>query len=313
MKSHVAGPAVTVRVPGSTSNLGSGFDCVGVAVDRWLTVTARPREEGGPALEIRRRGMLAALEEPPEGDLIYLGFAAACGAIARDTARDLIFEADSAIPLGRGFGSSAAAVVAGAALANHLLGLGLDDGTLAAVCAGVEGHPDNVAAAVFGGAVLALHDRSGRLRVAPLEVHETLAFAFAVPGFAVATRKAREALPATVTHATAAAAAARGAALARGLATGERTLLELALDDVLHVPYRHALVPGFEAVAAAAVRAGAFGATLSGSGSSMVAIAPRELAAAVGEAMRAAWNGLGVGAECFESAGRVGGLEIVPA
>jgi len=92
-----------------------------------------------------------------------------------------------------------------------------------------------------------------------------------------------------------------------GLASGDRTLLAAGLDDVLHVPYRRALVPGYDAVTAAATAVGAAGATLSGSGSSIVALAPRDCAAAVGGAMVRAWRATGVVAESFTVLERVGG------
>lgn len=331
----------TARAPASTSNLGGGFDCVGVAVDRWLTVHARrvaPDLGGsgrgpsaspvgastlglegnrqpaiatpvaGPALE--RRGTLSRLDEDPEVDLILVGFDAACRSAGVAPPAGLRFEADSEIPIGRGLGSSAAALVAGAALADHLLGLGLDDERLAAVCADVEGHPDNVAPAVYGGAVLAVRSPAGDLAVARLEVHTSLAFVLAVPDFPVSTKRARAVLPETVPHATAVAAAARGAALVQGLARADEAMLALAVDDVLHVPHRRGLVPGFDAVCAAAIAAGAFGATLSGSGSAVVAVAPVGRAPAIGEAMRDAWSSLGAVAEWFQSAGRVPGVSV---
>src|SRR5947208_522505 len=127
--------SVTVRVPGSTSNLGAGFDCVGVAAARQ--------------------------EVPPV----------------------LLLTAESDIPVARGLGSSAAAVVAGAAAATALLGLGLGKDALAALCAGLEGHPDNVAPAIYGGANLVLREPDGGagLSVTPLALHDTLALVFAVP------------------------------------------------------------------------------------------------------------------------------------
>jgi molybdopterin converting factor small subunit len=195
--------------------------------------------------------------------------------------------------------------VAGAVAANALLGLGFDDRTIAAIAAEVEGHPDNVAAAVFGGATLALGARcaSGEsiLEVRPLTVSTDLALLLAVPDFPVETTRARALLPSTVPHAIAAQAAALGAALVQGLATADEALLAAALDDVLHVPYRRDLVPGFDAVVDAARAAGAYGATLSGSGSAIAAIAPRQRASSVAQAMRSAWRDAGVEADAFES------------
>ena len=295
---------VHVRVPASTSNIGGGFDCVGVAVDRWLSV-AIALEPARHDVTITREGTLSGLDVTPDDDRIIIGFRAACRHAGRAAPAGLRVRARSAIPIARGLGSSAAATVAGAGAANALHGLGRDDRTIARVAAEIEGHPDNVAAAVFGGATLALGARAENgealLEVRPLVVSTDLALVLAIPDFPVETTEARALLPSTVPHAIATRAAALGAALVQGLATADEALLRAALDDVLHVPYRRKLVRGFDAVVDAARAAGAFGATLSGSGSAIAAIAPRPLALAVSEAMRSAWRDIGVEADAFES------------
>ncbi|MGH7665237.1 MAG: homoserine kinase, partial [Gemmatimonadaceae bacterium] len=152
--------SAAVRVPASTANLGSGFDCVGVAVNRWLSasVSVVPVQGKAPRLTIERAGTLSALDVAPELDLLYAGFVAAYresdGDEGAGCARhDLSFSATSEIPIARGLGSSAAALVAGAALANRTLDLGLTAGQIIRACSLAEGHPDNVVAAVHGGAV----------------------------------------------------------------------------------------------------------------------------------------------------------------
>src|SRR5919108_1274010 len=159
--------AVAVRVPASTSNLGAGFDCVGIAVDRWLTVAVEldPTSETAP---ISREGTLSALDISPNDDRILVGFHMACAYAGHETPRGIAVRASSTIPIARGLGSSAAATVAGAVAANALFELGLDDRTIVGVAAEVEGHPDNVAPAVFGGATLAVAPRGGGLQGRPL-------------------------------------------------------------------------------------------------------------------------------------------------
>jgi homoserine kinase len=306
-----------VRVPASSANLGGGFDCIAVAVDRWLTAAASVEpERAGPPV-VRRAGALAGLAVEPERDALYLGFAAACRAAGRPVPVGLAFDADSAIPVARGLGSSAAALVAGAALANALLELGLDDTALVAVVSALEGHPENAAASVFGGGTLSVvapapADSGGgpAFTVSPLDVHESLAFAFAVPQLALETKRARGVLPSVVPYTTAVAAQARGAALVRGLADASPALLAVAFDDVLHVPHRRALVPGYDDVTRAAIAAGALGATLSGSGSTIVAVARREIAPVVAAAMERAWRADGVPAESFVSPARVPAMTV---
>ncbi len=125
------------------------------------------------------------------------------------------------------------------------------------------------------------------------------------------TKRARAVLPATVPHAQAALAAAKSAALVLGLARADPRLLGVGLDDVLHVPYRRPLVAGYDAVSAAARQAGAYGATLSGSGPTIVALALAARATQVGDAMVRAWRAQGVAAECLHVARPAGGLETV--
>jgi homoserine kinase len=301
--------SITVRVRGSTANLGSGFDCVGIAIDRSVRLVAR-QVGSTAAVRIERRGALARVNVPADRDLLYLGFAGACRAAGCEPPGGLVFEADSDIPVARGLGSSAAAVVAGAVAARALCSLSLKDAALAAVCADVEGHADNVAPSVWGGAVLVLADAGGQFVFTPLEVHGSLVLIFAVPDFTLSTERARAVLPSTVPYRTAVTAAARSAALVHGLARGNAEMLALGLDDVLHVPHRRVLMRGYDEVTAAARGAGAFGATLSGSGSTIVAVGTTACASAVEAAMAKAWHAQGVTAATFHVARPAAGYEV---
>lgn len=299
----------SVGVPASTSNLGAGFDCIGVAVDRWLNVSAT-LDDAARGFTIVRRGTLSSLTIGAEDDRLVAGFRAACRRARRELPDGVAIHATSNIPIGRGLGSSASATLAGALAANALLGLGLTDKAIASACAEVEGHPDNVVPSLLGGARLALTGTDGSLLVSPLHVHESLALVFAIPDFAVETAHARAVLPPTLPHSTATRAAALGAALVQGLASGNEGLLASALSDVLHVPFRRGLIPGYDAVTRAARRGGAYGATLSGSGSTIVAIAPVEDAADVASQMVAAWEALRVDAESLVNPPSVGGATV---
>jgi homoserine kinase len=299
-----------VRVPATSSNLGAGFDCVGIALDvgRWLTASVSFETQGN-SFTIRRAGRLAALTLPPEDDLLARGFRGACAAAARPVRSGVTIDAESDIPVGCGLGSSAAAIVAGALLADAAFELGLPRERIVEIAAEIEGHPDNVAAAVYGGAVLSLRTPAG-LRTAALAVAPELVFLLAVPPFPSDTRAARAALPASLSHADAVLAASHAAALVQGLASGDPDLLGAGLDDVLHVPYRRARIPGYDAVVAAARAAGAYGATLSGAGSAILAIAPRERAGAVGAALLAAWRETGVEAELLRCGALADGATV---
>ena len=309
---------VEVRVPGSTSNLGAGFDCVGIAVDRWLSLSAVVEADCGDPVRLYRDGTLRGLAIAPDEDRIVAAFAAACSSAGRPVPRGLLIRASSEIPVARGLGSSAAAVVAGAAAANALLRLGFDDQRLLDLCASIEGHPDNVVPAIRGGATLAiaagpghqLHTRLSAWVTARIDLHPDLALALAVPDFEAETGFMRAALPATVPHAVAARAAALGASLVLGLTSGDARLLELSLDDVLHVPFRRGSVRGYDEVVQAARSAGAFGATLSGSGSTICGLTPRSAVHDVAAAMVKAWRGLDVQAEAIVCEAPAGGYIV---
>jgi homoserine kinase len=233
--------------------------------------------------------------------MLYAGFIAACAAAGRTAPPRLAFVVDSDIPVGRGLGSSSAALVAGASLADAALSLALGPVEIAQLCTRIEGHPDNVGPAVFGGAILGVPENSSveavRWEFAPLPVHPDLAFVFAIPPFTIETLAARAILPREVSHDIAVKAAGKGAALVQGLVSGDATLLRIALDDVLHVPYRRRLVPGMASVHDAASAAGAYGVTLSGSGPTLVAVAPQEAAERVADAMKKGWSIEGVEAD----------------
>jgi len=299
-----------VRVPATSANLGAGFDCVGIAVDRWLTASVTL---GGTGISIRRRGTLSAVRVRADQDLFTRGFRAACAAGgASPTGGGATIEATSDIPIGCGLGSSAAAIVAGALLADTALELGLSRSQILEISTAIEGHPDNVAPAICGGAVLSVQTPAG-LVASSLRVSPGIELLIAVPPLPNDTKAARAALPHTLPHTDAVVAASRAAALVQGLATGDGGLLGAALADVLHVPFRRARIPGYDAVVAAAQSAGAFGATLSGAGSAILAIAPRERSAAVGAAMIAAWRDIGIDAELIKCTSNVAGASVITA
>lgn len=294
-----------VRVPGSTSNLGAGFDCIGFAVDRWLTaaVVVGSASSGSPSVAIDRRGTLAALDVPSTDDVLFAGFTAACTLAGYAIPEQLAFTADSEIPVARGLGSSSAALVAGALLADSSLALGLGRAAIAELCTELEGHPDNVGPAIFGGCTMGVPDdvvgERGRWVFSQIDIHPDLAFVFIVPPILVNTAAARAILPRSIEFPVAVRATGKSAALAHGLVTGDHALLRIALDDVLHVPFRRSLIPGMDSVAEAARGAGAYGATISGSGSTLVAVASQSNASVVAEAMQECWKSLGIGAETF--------------
>jgi homoserine kinase len=275
--------AARVRVPASTSNLGAGFDCIGLALDRHLTATFRPSRGG--SLVVERLGTLCALAGRASGeDLFVVAFRGALAAAGvHDVGGQLTLDSD--IPVARGLGSSAVAVVGGAALAAAARGVPVDAARVLAQAAIAEGHLDNAAPALLGGLVGVAQGAGGAPVTFALPLAPSLAFVFAAPGVELSTARARAALPATVAHAEAITALGRVAALVRALETGDPALLAVGLSDTLHVPYRLPLIPGGTAVVDAGRRAGAYGVTVSGAGSGLLAITSLERAPEVAAAM----------------------------
>lgn len=268
MSALVAG---RVTVPGSTSNLGAGFDCIGLAVDRMLVAAFRP---GGERLELRRSGCLDRVEDPAEQDLLVQAFRRALRREGHETVAGVL-DVDSAIPVGRGLGSSAAAVVAGTALAQVVSGFPVDPAAAFRAGFDEEGHGDNAAPCAFGG-LRAVVGREPAVKVVRLALSPSVGFGFAAPSHSLSTRKAREVLPSTVPFGTATEAIWRTAALLRGLAEGDGELLALGFDDQLHAPHRLGLIPGSGDAIEAALAAGAWGVTVSGAGSGLLTVGPVE-------------------------------------
>ena len=258
--------SISVRVPASTSNLGAGFDCLGLALDLWLE--ARLVEGAG---EPTYRGTLAGLH--PDQDIILRLLKAA------GLASGWRLEVDSAIPVGKGLGSSGAAVVAGLALAQLARQERLDHARLLAQATAEEGHPDNVGPAIYGGLFLA--GRPGGW----LALHPSVAPALGVPERGIDTHAARRLLPGRVPRDAAVAQAAGAASLILGLIEGDPELIARGMEDHLAVPHRKGLIRGFDAAVSAGRAAGAYGVTISGAGSALLGIGPKNVAPSIGRAM----------------------------
>lgn len=254
----------SVRVPATSANLGPGFDCLGLAVTRYLDVTATLSAQD--TFSYSGPGHVAATPD----NLTHQGFRAAFAAVGR-VAPKVQLEAHNTIPLARGLGSSSAALVAGAALADAFLEGELGREGVFQLTAGLEGHPDNVAPAVFGGFTVSAKTESGYLcQGLPLPARWTLLFA--VPTFELLTAEARAALPLTYSRADAIFNASRCALWTTAVALDKPELLRAASQDRLHEPYREPLIPGLAAYRKALLEAGASAAFLSGAGPTLGAI-----------------------------------------
>lgn len=276
---------VTVTVPATTSNLGPGFDCLGLALDLRNELTLELLDERGPAtVEIEGEGA-KTLPRDQKNMLVK----AARLILPKTLPGRLVFKSVNRIPLARGLGSSAAAAVAGLWAGAHLFGtLRRSEDELEALAVSLEGHPDNVAPCVHGGLTASLTEK-GRSRANRLNIHPSLSAVVCIPAFELATKKARAALPKRVPLADAVYNSSRAILLARALETGRTGHLADLMDDRLHQPYRAKLVPGLREALAAAVKAGAAGAALSGSGPTVFAFVEGGAGPRAGRAMARAF------------------------
>jgi homoserine kinase len=242
-----------VRVPASSANLGPGYDTMAAALDLFLE------------LEIEETGEFGfdpgELEVPSGRDnLIVRAFE------TLHPADGIAFRLKQAIPLGRGLGSSAAAIVAGLVAADHLYELALAREELLARASEVEGHPDNVAAAIYGGFVVCDRDPGGAPRAARFDPPGGLEGILVIPDEEVPTERAREAIPDRLPLADAVANVAAASRLVLGLRSADLDLLGSGLADRIHQERRRDLYPRSMELVDAAAELGALGATISGAG-----------------------------------------------
>jgi homoserine kinase len=261
-------------VPATLANLGSGFDALGVALDLYLEVEAEPARED--AFFYEGEGRVEGTD-----NLIHQGYRAGVEALG-EAYRPLAVRAFNPIPLARGMGSSSAALVAGVALADRVYGGRLGREGVFRVAARLEGHPDNVAPAVYGGFVAALADPPLAL---PLPRPEGALFVLAVPPYEVPTLLARKALPGSVPFQDAVFNLARSALWPAALYSGRYEALREACRDRLHQPYRAGLMPGVEEAIEGALEAGAWAAFVGGAGPTLAALVPRERVEGVARAL----------------------------
>ena len=179
-----------VRVPASSANLGPGFDCLGLALGIYLTC----RFEAAVRLSIHASGRDATHISTGEDNLIWRT-ALAVAADVGDSLPPIALEIDNDIPLGKGLGSSAAALTAGVVIADHLLGLHWKPHRILDEAAKIEGHPDNVAACVLGSIVASATDIGGAVRAVRIELPPSYGVAVVVPDFVLPTSQARAVLP----------------------------------------------------------------------------------------------------------------------
>ncbi len=271
---------VSVKVPATSANIGPGFDCLGLALPIYNTITIEETVLPGTGIEIN---MMSEDEDvvdemsfddipKDENNIVYKAVEMLYNSIGQEPS-ELKINIQSQIPITRGLGSSAAVIVGGLIAANKLLGSPADETALLSIATEVEGHPDNVAPAILGGFVLSSQEDDGSIVYRKLPWPQEWDITVCIPDFELSTNIARSVLPQTVPMQDAVYNAKHLAMLVEAVNTKDEKLMKIALQDKLHQPYREKLVPGMKDIMEAFKHEdGILGCVLSGAGPSMLVI-----------------------------------------
>lgn len=254
---------ITVRVPATTANLGPGFDCFGLALGVYATLSFEERSEGFVFEGVDERYC-------NEDNLAIRAYYAALEAMKLPRC-GLYLKIDSDVPVSRGMGSSSSLIIGGLMAANAAHGHVLSHETILSLATKIEGHPDNVAPALYGGLTVSLMEE-GQVVSIPCPISDTVKVCLLVPDFELSTAKARSVLPSEVPHKDAVYNVSHAAVLLRALETGNMPAISLALRDKLHQPYRFSLIDEAETLKAAAFENGAAAFAISGAGPTLLCL-----------------------------------------
>jgi len=265
--------SIEVRVPASTANLGAGFDCLGLALELYLTARATVQIRPGSRTLARTRGVgSASLPKSPEQNLIFraMRYAAEKEGFQLPAVRLAV---KNEIPMAGGLGSSAAAAVAGVALAYATAGRSLSRENALRYAKEIEGHADNAGAALLGGLVVTYTQTDGRVGAMRLAWPKMIRVIAVTPAIELLTKKSRAVLPAQVPREDAVENLQRSALFVAAIEARRYDLIWDAMQDRLHQSYRQKLIPGLAEVLAIPQMPGLLGLALSGAGPSVVALA----------------------------------------
>lgn len=272
----------TARIPASTTNLGPGFDVLGLALQLYSTVTL---EIDVVDTEVVVTGVdVDKIPSTPE----HIAFKAVESIYRRSGVQQpkgLKLSIANGIPAIRGLGGSGTAILGGLLTANILCESPFSQSDILNFATEIEGHPDNVAASLYGGLVISVQE-GNHIHTIQLECDPALHVVLAIPEYTLSTKKARDILPKTVDFADAIYNISRSSLLVASIATGKLEMFTLAMKDRLHQPYRSQLIAGFDEVVEAATTAGALSVALSGAGPTIAAYCLENMEK-IGEQMQA--------------------------
>lgn len=295
---------VTVKVPATTANIGPGFDCMGMALPIYNTITIEETVLPGTGVQIN---VMAendsadefSLEHIPmdENSIIYKAVELLYNSIGQ-TPSELKITIHSQIPIARGLGSSASVIVGGLIAANELLGKPADEAALLSIATEVEGHPDNVTPAIVGGLTLTSSEDDGSIVYRKLDWPEEWTLTLCIPEYELATDISRSVLPKEVPMQDAVYNAQRMGMFVHAIHTKDAKLMKLALKDRLHQPYRMKLVPGLEKIAERLKHEeNVIGCVLSGAGPSILIISEKNNLDRIKSVVKEVWNDLNLKAD----------------
>lgn len=243
---------ISVKVPATTANLGPGFDCLGLALPIYNTITIEETVLPGTGIEINvlsddsiKDDLIMEHIPMDENSIIYKAVELLYNSIGQ-TPSELKITVQSQIPVARGLGSSASVIVGGLIAANELLGHPADEVALLSIATEVEGHPDNITPAIIGGLVLTSLEDDGRVIYKKLDWPDEWNITVCIPDYELPTDISRSVLPKNVPLEDAIFNAKRMGMFVQAVNTKDAELMKLALQDKLHQPYRMKLVPGLE-------------------------------------------------------------------
>lgn len=257
---------IGVKVPASSANMGAGFDTLGIAFNLYSRLEIEERESGLEIITVNGAGNVA----DDKANLVYHAMERVFDE-AGYTPKGLYIKQDSDIPMTRGLGSSSACIIGGMLGANALCSHALSYGEIMDLAAQMEGHPDNVGPALYGGFCVSVMDGK-HTYVKSMKLPNKLKFAVMIPDFFVATKKSRGVLPDMIDRKDAAHNIARASLFQAALLTGDYDLLKYGVDDRMHQPYRKSYIEGFDEIFAHTYELGSKATYLSGSGPTLVSV-----------------------------------------
>ena len=284
--------SVLIKVPATTANIGPGFDCLGAALSLYNEFEFTLTTEKTSFTVSGTEGDKISLTED---NLLYQSFVRFYQHTGLEIPAVKI-NIKVGVPLARGLGSSATAIVGGLLGANYFAPQPISNQELMDLAISIEGHPDNVIPAFMGNCILSVGS-ADNWHFVPIPIDSDVAFVLAIPDFELSTESARAVLPSHLSYQDAVYNIAHLGLLIRGLATANGEWLSEALGDRLHQPYRRNLIRGYDDLEKVALGHGAYGMVISGAGPTLLALCPQSEAVEVAEAMEKTWQEMGVKAK----------------